>query len=150
MLDLPKSPPGLRAGWFNWHKSVGITIGIAVLLRLSWRISHPVDEVAGVPAWQRTAANVTHALLYVCMLVMPLSGYLGSSFSGYPVRFFGVPLPAWHEAWPAGKEAMSALHYGCVWLFMLLVALHVAAAAWHWWQRDGVAARMGLPGWSRG
>ena len=25
---------------------------------------------------------------------------------------------------------------------MALVALHIAAAAWHWWQRDGVMARM--------
>src|SRR5207245_2618538 len=40
MLDLPKSPPGLRAGWFNVHKSIGLTIGLLVLFRLAWRIGH--------------------------------------------------------------------------------------------------------------
>ena len=149
MLDLPKAPPGLRAGWFNWHKSVGIVIALLVLLRMAWRVTHPVGPLADLPAWQRRAANANHALLYVCMVVMPLSGYLGSSFSGYPVRFFGIALPPWAEAWPAGKQAMSALHYGTTWLFMGLIALHVAAAGWHALRHEG-SGRMGIPRWSRG
>jgi cytochrome b561 len=45
---------------------------------------------------------------------------------------------------------MSGLHYATVWLFMALIALHVTAALWHWWwRRDGIAARMGLPEFSR-
>ena len=41
------------------------------------------------------AAHVNHGLLYACLLVQPLSGYLGSAVSGYPVRYFGMLLPAW-------------------------------------------------------
>ena len=145
MLDLPKSPPGLRAGWFNWHKSIGLTIALFVLVRLSWRLAHPVPDHAAFPAWQQRAAATSHRLLYTCMLLIPLSGYLGSVFSGYPVRYFGVVLPAWTAAWPAGKQAMSALHYGAVCLFMGLVALHIGAALWHWSRHDGIAQRMGLP-----
>jgi cytochrome b561 len=148
MIDLPKSPPGLRAGWFNWHKSIGMVIGVVVLLRLSWRMAHPAPGHGQLPAWLRRAAQLNHGLLYACMLVLPLSGYLGSNFSGYPVRFFGVALKSWTQAWPAGKEFMSALHYASVWVFMGLVALHVAAALWHWWRRDEVAMRM-LPRLSR-
>ena len=40
MTELPKSPPGLRAGWFNVHKSVGITIGVFIVLRIIWRLIH--------------------------------------------------------------------------------------------------------------
>jgi cytochrome b561 len=145
MLDVPKSPPGLRAGWFNWHKSIGITIALVVLARLAWRLAHPAPAHAALPAWQQRAATTSHVLLYACMATIPLAGYLGSVFSGYPVRYFGVVLPAWAAAWPAGKQAMSALHYAAVWLFMGLVALHVAAALWHWRRHDGVAQRMGLP-----
>ncbi len=144
MLDLPKSPPGLRAGWFNFHKSIGLSIFIVVLVRLLLRLRDPVSPLA-LPDWQRRAAVGNHALLYACMLLLPLSGYLGSVFSGYPVRFFGFVIPAWAGAWPAGKQFMSALHLGLVWAFMSLVGVHVAAALWHWLQRDGVAARMGLP-----
>lgn len=144
MLDLPKSPPGLRAGWFNFHKSIGLSILVVVLVRLVFRLRDPVAPLA-LPGWQRRAATGNHALLYACMLLLPLSGYLGSVFSGHPVRFFGAVLPAWAGAWPAGKQLMSALHLGLAWTLMGLVGLHVAAALWHWLQRDGVTARMGLP-----
>jgi cytochrome b561 len=149
MLDVPKTPPGVRAGWFNLHKSIGLALAAVVLIRLGWRIGHPPPPHVGLPAWQRNAARANHALLYTCMLLLPLSGYLGSSFSGYPVKFFGAVLPAWAAAWPAGKEWMSALHYTLVWAFMLLVAMHVCAGLWHWLRNDGVAARMGLPHLSR-
>ena len=146
MLELPKAPPGLRAGWFNVHKSIGITIAMLVLVRVCWRTTHPAPKDAAMPAWQHRAAQLSHKLLYVCMVVLPASGYLGSCFSGYPVKYFGIVLPQWAPAWPAGKLFMGALHYATVWLFMALVALHVGAALWHWaWRRDGVASRMGLP-----
>lgn len=145
MIDLPKQPPGLRAGWFNWHKSLGIAICIVVLLRLAWRLAHAAPGHDQLPAWQRRAAEVSHALLYACMLVLPLSGYVGSVLSGYPVKFFGIVLPPWLPAWPAGKQFLSGLHFAAVCVFMALIALHVAAALWHWWQRDGIASRMGLP-----
>lgn len=145
MVDLPKSPPGLRADWFNVHKSIGLTIALVVLVRVVWRGTHPVAPHAGLPAWQRHAARLNHAALYVCMLAIPLSGYLGSSFTRYPVRYFGIVLPDWNRDWPAAKELMSALHHAGVWLFMSLLALHVAAALWHWRKRDAVCGRMGLP-----
>src|SRR3954467_8165820 len=78
MVDLPKSPPGLRAGWFNVHKSMGMVLAVLVALRFAWRASHPPSEPDGAPAWQRAAAQATHGMLYACMLVMPISGFLGS------------------------------------------------------------------------
>ena len=137
--------PGLRAGWFNTHKSIGLTIAAFVVVRLAWRLTHRVAAPEFLPAWQRRAARLNHALLYVLMLLVPLSGYLGSAFSGYPVKYFGIALPAWAPPWPAGKAFMSGLHLSCILLFMALVLLHLGAALWHWTRRDGVAARMGLP-----
>lgn len=150
MLDIPKSPPGLRAGWFNLHKSIGITLALLVLLRIAWRARRPVAPDASLPRWQRSAARLTHAALYASMLVVPLSGYLGSTFTRYPVKYFGLVLPQWNSEWPAAKELMSSVHYGAVWLLMALIALHVAAALWHWLRRDGVCARMGVPPLQRG
>ena len=149
MLDLPKSPPGLRAGWFNLHKSIGLSIAFLVLLRVVWRATHPAPAGAMLPRWQRSAAKWAHGLLYACMLAMPLSGYLGSTFTRYPVRYFGLVVPDWNHDWPAAKQLMSNLHYTVAWLFMALLALHIAAAVWHWLQRDGVMDRMGVPSLSR-
>jgi cytochrome b561 len=145
MVGLPKAPPGLRADWFNLHKSVGLTIAAVVLVRLAWRVTHRITLAALLPDWQRRAARWNHALLYVLMLLIPVSGYLGSAFSGYPVRYFGIVLPAWAAAWPQAKTAMSWTHFGCILLFMALLLLHVGAALWHLARRDGVAARMRVP-----
>jgi cytochrome b561 len=149
MIDLPKSPPGLRAGWYNVHKSIGLTLALVVLLRVVWRSTHAAAADLLLPRWQRKAASLTHAALYLCMLVIPVSGYLGSTFTRYPVRYFSLVLPTWNVPWPAAKELMSSVHYGAVLLFMALLTLHITAALWHWWQRDGVTARMGLPSLSR-
>lgn len=145
MPGIAKSPTGARAAWFNAHKSAGILILFFVLLRMAWRASHPQQELHELPAWQRTVAQVMHGLLYACMLVMPATGLAGSMFTRYPIRFFGVALPVWQRDWPVAKALMADVHNAVAWLFAALIAMHVAAALWHWWQRDPVAARMGMP-----
>ena len=102
MQTIPKSPPGIRAGWFNFHKSIGITLALLVLFRIGWRLLHaPPQLPTCVAHWQRIAASWNHRALYACMLILPLSGYLGSSFTRYPVRYFGIALPRWGWDWPA-------------------------------------------------
>lgn len=144
MIDLPKSPPGLRAGWFNVHKSIGLTIGLLMLGRLWWRSRHaPPPLPASLPRLQVLAARANHAALYVCLLLMPLSGYLGSVFSGYPIKYFGIVLPQWGWASPTLKEFFSGVHLATVWVLMALIALHLGAALKHLLvNRDGVFARM--------
>lgn len=143
MLGVPKQPPGLRAGWFNLHKSVGIVLGLLVMARVGWRCAHRAPAwPATLSLWQQRGAWATHGLLYVLMVVMPLSGFLGSSFSGRPLRFFGLVLPAWAPAWPQAKKALASVHEASAWALAALVALHVAAALWHAAKRDGVLHRM--------
>ena len=96
MIGIPKDPLGIRAWWFNVHKSIGLTLGLLILFRVYWRITHrapPLPET--LPRWQRITAAASHHLLYLCMVVMPVSGYLGSSFTKYPIVFFGTKLPHW-------------------------------------------------------
>jgi cytochrome b561 len=145
MQELPKTPPGLRAGWFNLHKSIGITVALALPLRIWWGLTRAKLPQGALPAWQWHASQAAHWALYACMVVMPLSGYLGSTFTKYPVRYFGLTLPDWNRDWPAAKELMSSIHWASVWLFVLLLVGHVAAALWHWSRSDGVCARMGMP-----
>ena len=144
MIEIPKSPPGLRAYWFNVHKSIGITLGLLAIVRIGWRFARPAPALPDhLPAWQRTAAVASHAGLYVCMMVMPLAGYLGSSFTKYPIKYWGVTLPHWGWDAPALKEICSTVHYAAAWGFMGLVTLHVLAALMHVLvKRDGVFQRM--------
>jgi len=144
MIDIPKNPPGLRAGWFNLHKSIGLTIGLLVLFRLAWRIGHPPPPLpASMPRWQARAARTSHFLLYAALIAQPLIGYLGSSFTPYPIKYFGVTLPPWGWDAPALKELCSAAHFGLACLITALVAIHIAAALKHLLvNRDGVFQRM--------
>lgn len=150
MLGIPKSPPGLRAGWFNIHKSIGITLGVLAIVRLAWRFLHPAPALPRyLPLWQRRAAIASHTGLYICMLVMPLAGYLGSSFTKYPIKYWGMTLPYWGWDAPALKEVFSAAHYAAAWVFMPLVAVHVLAALMHWFvKRDSIIHRMAWWNWS--
>jgi cytochrome b561 len=146
MQGIAKSPPGLRADAFNVHKSIGLCLLALMLIRLGWRIAHRPPPLPALPAWQARLARTTHVALYAALIVMPVAGYLGSVWSGYPVKWFGLTLPAWGRSVPALKEAMSALHYATSWVLLTLVALHVAGALYHALRRDGVVQRMALTG----
>ena len=147
MIEIPKQPVGVRAYWFNLHKSIGITLGVLIVARLAWRLTHrPPELPSTVRRWQVRAAGASHALLYICMITMPIAGYLGSVFSGYPIRYFGAVLPGWGWKDEAMKDFFSTVHFATAVLFISLITLHVLAALKHLWiDRDGVFQRM-LPG----
>ena len=144
MITIPKTPVGVRAGWFNVHKSIGITLAAFIIVRLLWRWTHSAPALPStMPNWERIAAKANHALLYGCMIVMPVSGYLGSSFTKYPIIYFGSKLPHWGWDAPELKDLCSQVHFVTVTIFIALIVIHIAAAVKHWLiDRDGVVERM--------
>jgi cytochrome b561 len=77
------------------------------------------------------------------MLVAPLAGYLGSNFSKYGVRFFGVVLPPWGPDWPQMYSFLVGVHDASSYLLLALTAGHVAFALRHALvERDGVFERI--------
>jgi cytochrome b561 len=143
MQEIPKQPPGARAAAFNLHKSVGLVILALMLLRLGWRIGHPAPTLGDLPAWQNVLARSTHVTLYVALFAMPIAGYLGSAFSGYPVKWFGATLPAWGWNDPALKELMSRIHLTVSWILAGAFTLHVMGALKHMLRADEYSGRMG-------
>jgi cytochrome b561 len=144
LQTVPRLTPE-RAIFVNWHKSTGVVIGLLILFRVAWRLSHkPPPFPAAMPAWEQSAARVNHALLYVCMLVMPIAGYTASNFSKFGVKLFNVVLlPPWA---PNDREiyaVFNALHVTTSFVFVALIALHVAAALRHlFFARYGIFRRM--------
>jgi len=146
MVDLELSPTKLKL--FSWHKWVGVTIFLVATARLLWRLTHPAPSPpASVPAWQQRAASLTHALLYLLLFIIPLSGWLMSSALGVQVVYFGVlPLPDLVHKDKALGEQLKLLHLSLNLTLLVLVTLHVAAAfKHHFVDRDEVLRRM-LPG----
>ena len=145
MQGIPKQPVGPRVDAFNLHKSIGMTILALMVVRILWRLSHPPPPLVDLPRWQARLARATHALLYVALVAQPLVGYLGSEFSGFPVRFFGLTLPSWAAKNAALKDLMSTVHLTISWVIAATVTLHVAAALKHALiDRNRLLARMGI------
>lgn len=133
---------------FDLHRSVGVVIFVITALRLLWRQIHPPPALPeSVPGWQARAAVATHWALYALLVVIPILGWLGSSYFGARVSVFGLfSLPLVVEQDRAVAELVLRAHVACVVALALLLALHIGAAIHHHViRRDTVLRRM-LPG----
>lgn len=143
MVDLPGITPA-KLRLFNWHKWLGVGVLLLATLRLLWRLSHRPPPAPAMPAWQRRAAALTHWALYLLMLAIPLSGYVYSLASGFPVVWFGlVPLPVLIEPDPGLRTLLKSVHYWLNMTLLALVTLHIVAVFKHQFvDRDGLLRRM--------
>ena len=142
MQEIPKQPVGPRVDAFNLHKSVGTLIFALMVARLGWRLAHPPPALPALPGWEAGLARSVHVLLYASLLVQPLAGYLGSVFSGYPVKLFGVVMPAWGWKDEGMKDLMSRIHLVNSYGLATLVTLHLAGALKHVADGSGIVRRM--------
>ncbi len=131
MSDLPLSPYKLKL--FAWHKWIGITVLALWLPRVAWRITHrPPALPPGLPLWQERAAAITHGLLYLLMLAVPLTGWLMSSALGFTVVWLGVlPLPNLVAPDKALGATLKFVHSLLADGLMGLLALHLLAVLQH-------------------
>ena len=144
MDDLaPRGTPA-RAAIINVHKSIGIVLGVLIVMRLAWRLAHaPPPWPGSMSALQQRAAALGHRALYACMVVLPLSGYVASNFGKYGITFFGTTLRPWGPESPAAYSFFNGLHVVTAFIVCALLAGHVAMALKHaLLERDGVFARI--------
>jgi cytochrome b561 len=105
---------------------VGFAVLAAVILRLIIRVRDgaPPPPEGEAPALV-LVARITHALFYVLLFAVPISGI---------VAYYWLP-------------AVGEIHELSKPIFIILILLHSAAAFWHqFWLRDGVLMRMLKPG----
>lgn len=144
-LDVPKS---LKFNMIQWHKSLGIILLIAFFLRIGWRLWHKPPILAGFSHWEIVLSKLGHFGLYICMLVMPLSGWLmvSSSVYGLPTIVFNTF--EWpHFPFIAGNETVQGAarfaHFIFALGFTALIIGHIAAVIKHGlWDKHPVLYRM--------
>jgi len=139
---LPLGPDKL--GTLARHKSVGITILALAVLRLAWRSFNPPPPLPPMPRWQILAARASHTALYALLFAMPLTGWMMSSASNYPVSWFGlVQLPDFVAPDADLKELLRDTHGLLSNVLATLVGVHLLAALKHQFRdRDGLMFRM--------
>ncbi|MBK5265057.1 MAG: cytochrome b [Alphaproteobacteria bacterium] len=149
--DHPYRPPVLKL-----HFSMGLLVGFLVLPRILWRVLNvqplPLDD----RKIEHRMAEVAHLALYAVMLVMPVTGYLGT---GVPssVGFFELPsfrdtaAFAWlgnmlDITWQQFEQSVDTVHHFVgKWVAWAIVLLHVAAALFHHLVRKDDVLRRMLP-----
>jgi cytochrome b561 len=138
------------------HIACGISIGAFVVLRLAWRLLNRPPALPAGPAWEHLAARLSHGLLYVLMIAMPLSGY-GATKRQSAYLSFVPPFPnsaayKWLVtdtlgiSWSTWEKSLDLVHYvSGAYLIWPLVLIHTAAALYHQFgKRNGLLRRMWL------
>lgn len=142
------------------HLAFGITIAAFVVLRLIWKFVNRgrPRSLTGGRQVENLAARAAHIFLYFAMIVMPVTGYLGTErdsnlFGLLPVPQFGnTDLFATTSVltgvtWSELERVVDGIHVfigGS--LLWVLIGIHAAAALYHHFiRRDAVLSRM-VPG----
>ena len=150
--------PMLQFKLYQLHKSIGITVLFAAVLRILWRLAHrPPPAPVSLARVERNAAEGMHRLLYVFMFAMPLTGWAVVSVSPYniPTVLYGLipwphlPILSTLPDKASADAILSNVHAYGGWILMALLAVHAGAALRHHFVlRDEVLVRM-LPGWTQ-
>lgn len=143
MTDIPGLTPS-KLRYYSYHKWIGVTVFLLAVVRVAWRLTHRPPPLPPTPTWQRVSANVTHATLYILMIIIPLAGYLYSYAAGVPVVYFGLTeLPPLIAPNAMHKDMFKNAHIWLNYVMAVLVIIHVLAALWHQFvRRDGLLRRM--------
>lgn len=138
---------------FQLHKSWGFVVFCLAVVRVAWRLANRRSPALldTMPRWQRAASHASHGLLYLLILVMPLSGWVMSAasptqeFLGIQNMVFGVF--AMPDPWVPGvrwiADLAKEIHELSAWAMIAILAVHVAAALkHHLLDRDAILRRM--------
>ncbi len=124
----------LKSSIYMAHKSTGMLLLFWLLARLMWRLANPVPEqLPKTCPWEKGMARYGHPLLYGLIILMPLSGWIKSTASGYPPTLYGYgtfPFP-----FVETSELLTSigvyLHRYTAWVLVILILLHIGVAIKH-------------------
>jgi cytochrome b561 len=120
-----------RNFYFNLHKSLGVTIFALIIIRILWRLGHkPPALLTSYQAWERKLATATHHLLYLLMIILPLSGLMMTLNSKYGLKWFGIDFLSGTDNKPM-RELFQSTHEIIGLMMVALVVVHVLGALKH-------------------
>ena len=138
------------------HLSFGITVGVFVILRVLWKLMNVTPQLIPGTALEHFAARTMHRILYAVMIIMPITGYMGTKLDTNFFFWFDIPkfsdtwvyamvVEQWlNMSWEHFEEIVDAIHkVGGEYVVWVLIALHIAAALYHHFvKRDRTLQRM--------
>ncbi|SCZ57412.1 cytochrome b [Thiohalomonas denitrificans] len=128
-----------------WHKSIGVSLFLLVLVRLGWRALNP--QPVPLPSharWEHRLAKTMHGLLYLLLFAIMISGYLISTADGRSLEVFGwFAIPATLHGIEHQEDIAGTIHLTLAITLVALASLHaLAALKHHFLDRDRTLMRM--------
>jgi cytochrome b561 len=134
----------LDEGWVSWHFSVGAAILFFIVIRLVWRLLHPVPQLETLAPLEKLLSGITHWALYLLVLAMTILGWAATNSRGWDVKLFGfVTLPPLAPKGSKWGHECGDIHNILVYVLLGFIVLHVTATLYHYFvKHDRVVARM--------
>lgn len=116
----------------TFHFMTGLTVFLLVWIRLGFRaLSKRPPVYPPISKWQHYVAMLTHTVLYLLMIAMPIAGWAILSAEGKPIPFWGLELPALIAENKELAHTIEELHETAGLVFYYTLALHALAALFH-------------------
>lgn len=117
----------------HYHKSIGLLLMLAMLLRLGWRFySRPPEPEPSLQRWEALSARAAHILLYLLVFALGISGYLISTADGLGIALFNwFDVPATLTGIDQQEDIAGEIHKWLAWSLISLAVLHALAALKH-------------------
>lgn len=126
----------------SWHISIGSVLLVLIVLRLIWAAKQRNNRPEQDPA-TAFLVKAGHGLLYLGMLLLPITGLMIMIGNGYGWTPFGIELVARGGADINWMATLGSAHSLIAWSLLILVIGHVAVALLHHFvKKDGVLRRM--------
>lgn len=134
---------GITNALYSSHKTLGLFILLIVVLRLGYRLSQGAPRPdPTVPKGLVGLSHLTHWVIYVLLLAVPIIGYIGISYGRY-LDVFGIMLPAVTGEDKKIGEKFFEFHELFAQVLGLFIVLHIAGVLYHRFiRKDRVVERM--------
>ncbi|MEM9474658.1 MAG: cytochrome b/b6 domain-containing protein [Pseudomonadota bacterium] len=147
--DLPEEI-AVKATLFSIHKTLGVAVFFVALIRIVWTVSQIKPLLLNAEhRLEAFLAEAMHSLLYLSLVLVPLSGWIGhAATTGFAPIFwpFGQSLPFVPKS-PELAAFFETTHEVLVKVLLAALALHTLGALKHAIiDRDGTLARMWFGG----
>lgn len=122
-----------RNAYYVVHKTIGVVVIGLVFVRLVWNRLSPRPALdAALKPTERKLAKFVHGALYVAMVAVPITGFVMTSFHGYPTFFFAWEFGPFWASSDSATIAWGSFHkYLLPTLVYLILGAHIAGALKH-------------------
>ena len=140
MVEFKESEPW---AFYSFHKSTGVLLFGLVLIRLMMRWIKPVPPHSPeIKPLEQSIATIAVYFLYLCMIIVPITGYALSNLHGFHVEFYGLPLPDLLPKSEEWKEISELVHEYAAYTFLFVIAVHLLGVIKHHVQGKDVLGRI--------